>query len=53
MIQWIIVGISVAVAGYYIGWMISRAIKHRGCPGCAASSKTMKLLKKLEKKTKR
>ena len=47
--QWIIVGLIVAAAIFYIGRLIARTIKNRGCAGCAPTPKTNRLLKKLRK----
>ncbi|MBU0518571.1 FeoB-associated Cys-rich membrane protein [bacterium] len=51
--QWIIVGLAVVAASIYIGRLIYRTIKNRGCAGCATMSQSKKSIYKLAKEAKK
>lgn len=53
ILQWIIVGSAVVAASIYIGRLIYRTIKHRGCAGCASMSQSKKAIFKLAKEAKK
>jgi len=51
-VQWIIVGLVVAAAAFYIVKLIARSFKSRGCIRCASLPHTNRMLKKLAEEKK-